>query len=136
MDLLLSDFQAFWRENSEIWGKMIDYQEAAPHLILQAFLQRVVNGGGKITREMSAGTGRVDLCVSYKTQRLPIELKIRKNESTWKDSLGQLERCMDKLGCDKGWLVVFDQRKTVLWEDKLFIRKEIAGDKMIAVVGC
>ncbi|MCL1816818.1 MAG: AAA-like domain-containing protein, partial [Clostridiales bacterium] len=38
MDILLSDFQIFWRENAAIWRKKLDYQEAAPQLILHAFL--------------------------------------------------------------------------------------------------
>ncbi|MCL1817001.1 MAG: ATP-binding protein, partial [Clostridiales bacterium] len=63
MDILLSDFQIFWRENAAIWRKKLDYQEAAPQLILHAFLQRVVNGGGRIIREMAAGTGRGGLLV-------------------------------------------------------------------------
>jgi len=66
MKYLLKDFQEFWRENSEIWSELYQYKEAAPHLILQAFLQRVINGGGKILREMAAGKRRLDLCVVYK----------------------------------------------------------------------
>jgi len=64
VDCLLSDFQVFWRENSDIWLKKYDYQEAAPQLILQAFLQRILNGGGQIIREMAAATGRADLCLN------------------------------------------------------------------------
>ncbi len=51
MKRLLSDFQQFWRENSDIWVERYQYKEAAPHLILQAFLQRIVNSGGRISRE-------------------------------------------------------------------------------------
>jgi hypothetical protein len=51
MDFLMRDFQQFWRENSAIWEERFLYKEAAPHLILMAFLQRVVNGGGQILRE-------------------------------------------------------------------------------------
>ena len=51
MNGLLKAFQEFWRENSEIWMEKYEYKEAAPHLILQAFLQRVINGGGEILRE-------------------------------------------------------------------------------------
>ena len=47
MDYLLQDFQQFWRENSAIWVDLFKYREAAPHLILYAFLQRVFNGGGE-----------------------------------------------------------------------------------------
>jgi hypothetical protein len=51
MNLMLQDFQQFWRENSEVWAERFQYKEAAPHLILQAFLQRVFNGGGDVKRE-------------------------------------------------------------------------------------
>ncbi len=62
MTRLLTDFQSFWRDNSEIWEERFDYKEAAPHLILQAFLQRIVNGGGRIIREMAGGRKSLDLC--------------------------------------------------------------------------
>ncbi|MDR1632666.1 MAG: AAA-like domain-containing protein, partial [Dysgonamonadaceae bacterium] len=58
MDYLMRDFQQFWRENSDIWKDKFDYKEAAPHIILMGFLQRVVNGGGQIIRDMAAGAGR------------------------------------------------------------------------------
>ena len=48
---LLVAFQAFYREHSEHWLGRFDYREAGPQLLLQAFLQRVVNGGGRIERE-------------------------------------------------------------------------------------
>ncbi|MDR1973707.1 MAG: ATP-binding protein, partial [Bacteroidales bacterium] len=47
MDFLMRDFQQFWRENSEIWRDRFEYKEAAPHLVMMGFLQRVVNGGGQ-----------------------------------------------------------------------------------------
>ncbi|MDR2135338.1 MAG: ATP-binding protein [Treponema sp.] len=46
MEALLREFQRFWRENSEVWEEKSDYTEAFPHLLLMAFLQRVLNGGG------------------------------------------------------------------------------------------
>jgi hypothetical protein len=55
MDALLREFQIFWRENSEIWEEKMSYTEAFPHLLLMAFLQRVLNGGGRIDREYAAG---------------------------------------------------------------------------------
>ncbi|MEM0993037.1 MAG: hypothetical protein AAGI49_08355 [Bacteroidota bacterium] len=47
MEKLLTAFQDFFRKNSEHWIQMSDYQEAGPQLLLQAFLQRIVNGGGR-----------------------------------------------------------------------------------------
>ena len=44
---LLTAFQQFFRENAEIWLERFDYKEAGPQLLMQAFLQRIVNGGGE-----------------------------------------------------------------------------------------
>ena len=45
---LLKGFQQLWRENTDIWIQIYNYKEVAPHVILQAFLQRIINGGGII----------------------------------------------------------------------------------------
>ncbi|MEM7494902.1 MAG: hypothetical protein AAF471_01920, partial [Myxococcota bacterium] len=65
VDWLMTEFQQFFRENSESWLEGFQYKEAGPHLILQAFLQRVVNGGGTIAREYALGRGRTDLIVRW-----------------------------------------------------------------------
>src|SRR6056297_1428257 len=49
---LLTNFQQFFREHSESWLSRFKYEEAGPQLLLQAFLQRIVNGGGLIDREL------------------------------------------------------------------------------------
>ena len=136
MGILLRDFQSFWRENAEIWQEKYDYKEAAPHLILQAFLQRVVNGGGRIIREMAAGKGRTDLCVIYNEHTYPIELKIRRDTKTYAKAVEQTTKYMDKYGCADGWLVIFDQRNTPSWDDRLFVNTETVGDKTVIVYGC
>ena len=136
MDCLLSDFQVFWRENSDIWRKKYDYQEAAPQLILQAFLQKILNGGGQIIREMAAGTGRADLCVVYRDKKYPIEMKIRHGDNTYTAGTEQILEYMDTLGCNKGWLVVFDQRVTLSWDERLFSKEVNADGKIVAVYGC
>ena len=136
MDALLKDFQVFWRENEAIWRKKYDYQEAAPHIILQAFLQRVVNGGGRIVREMAAGTGRTDLCAEYHGRKYPIELKIRRDCSTYAKGVEQAAAYMDQLGCTEGWLVIFDQAKATPWEDRLYVKREYAGGKTVTIYGC
>jgi hypothetical protein len=135
MDCLMCDFQHFWRENSEIWEERYDYKEAAPHLIMMAFLQRVVNGGGHIIRDMASGRGRLDLCLAYENRKYPIELKIRYGEKYLKEGLEQTARYMDIHGCSEGWLVVFDRRTTIAWEDKLYMKKETVDGKTITVVG-
>jgi hypothetical protein len=135
MNYLLTDFQQFWRENSDVWIEKFQYKEAAPHLILQGFLQRVINGGGDIIREMAAGTGRTDLCVVYEKQKYPIELKIRRREQTLEKGLQQTAEYMDVLGCNEGWLVIFDQKADKTWNEKIYRKQETVDGKTINVFG-
>ena len=62
---LLSAFQEFFREHSESWIERFAYKEAGPQLLLQAFLQRIVNGGGVINREYGLGRMRTDLFIQW-----------------------------------------------------------------------
>ena len=137
INALLKDFQNFWCENSEIWierykTNFYQYDEAAPHLVIQAFLQRVVNGGGDISREMALGKMRSDICVEWQGQKYPIELKILRNDKTIPEGLEQLSKYMSRCGADEGWLVVFDRDMSKNWDDKLYVKK---FDK-ITVFGC
>jgi hypothetical protein len=131
----------YWRENSEIWKgryktNFYEYDEAATHLVMQAFLQRVINGGGQIIREMALGTKRSDLCVIYEGQKYPIELKILQNEKSRADSLAQIVTYMDRVGSDVGWLVIFDRNAEKPWDEKIYTKEEIANGKKITVAGC
>ena len=62
---LLRAFQQFFRENADAWLQQFQYREAGPQLLLQAFLQRIVNGGGRITREYGLGMKRMDLYLEW-----------------------------------------------------------------------
>jgi hypothetical protein len=135
IDFLMRDFQQFWRENSEIWIERYEYKEAAPHFILMAFLQRVINGGGEVRREMAAGTGRVDICVEYANIKYPIEVKICYNDKYLEKGIVQLANYVDKLGCKEGWLVVFDRRPEIKWEEKIKMQKKNVDGKNITIVG-
>ncbi|MDR1860876.1 MAG: ATP-binding protein [Bacteroidales bacterium] len=136
MALLMGDFQQFWRENSGIWKERFEYKEAAPHLILMAFLQRVINGGGDIIREYAADSDRCDLNILYKDRRYPIELKIRHGEKSLAKGLEQLAGYMDTLGCNEGWLVIFDQRTDLTWDEKIYQKPyPLENGKIITVIG-
>ena len=135
MTSLLQDFQAFWRENSEIWIERYQYKEAAPHLILQAWLQRIVNGS-RIEREYSAGRGRVDLVITRGENRYPIELKIRYTEKTREQGIEQLAGYMDRLNLEEGWLVLFDRRPEQDWDQKIYQDTSHVRDKTIHILGC
>ena len=147
---LLRDFQQFFRENIESWSGAFDYKEAGFQLLLQAFLQRIVNGGGLIEREYALGRGRVDLLVRWrypkdtprreqKEQRIVIELKtIRKNrapDSVLSEGLRQTARYAGESGADEAHLVICDERIGKNWDEKICERAENCGGKIIHVWG-
>ena len=101
---------------------------------MMAFLQRVVNGGGRITREMALGYGRLDLCIEFGRFRYAVELKMKKRFSP-KKSYAQLAGYFDRLGLQEGWMPIFDEDKTKPWDEKLFLRDEVVNGKAIHVVG-
>jgi DNA polymerase III delta prime subunit len=70
---LLDAFLAFWLQHGEALLKSASYPEIAPHLVLMAFLHRVVNGGGTLEREYAIGRDRMDLCLRYGRVTLGIE---------------------------------------------------------------
>jgi hypothetical protein len=127
MDALLREFQIFWRENSEIWEEKMHYTEAFPHLLLMAFLQRVLNGGGHIEREYAAGRGRLDLLVEYNTIKYVIEIKLiyeKQSPDTIKTrGLEQTAKYrVTTAGNASGYLVICDRRpgtKEKPWEQRL-----------------
>jgi len=144
---LLAAFQQFFRENSEIWIERFDYKEAGPQLLMQAFLQRIVNSGGRIDREYGLGRRRTDLLVQWPmdeargfhgpVQRAVIELKIlhKSLEATINEGLAQTADYLDRVGADEGNLVVFDRTPDTPWEQKLFVRQERHGEHRIGVWG-
>ena len=96
---LLVAFQRFWRRHADSWEQKADYTEAFPHLLLMAFLQRVINGGGRIEREYAAGRGRVDLAVEYGGTWNVIEIKLVHpsdgRATTLEEGLEQVQRYSD-----------------------------------------
>ena len=86
-----------------------------------AFLQRIVNGGGRIEREMAVGNGRTDLAVFWKDQVIVLELKLRHDKLSESDGIQQISRYMDKLGQKAGYLILFEKKPSeeLPWEERL-----------------
>jgi hypothetical protein len=133
---LLAAFQEFWREDGHLAAEGFHYREAGPHLVLMAFLQRVLNSGGRIEREYGLGRRRLDLYVEWRGERHLIEVKLRRDTETEEDALEQLARYLDGAGLAEGWLVLFDRRKTVPWAEKLTTRTVDLAGKRLHIVGC
>jgi hypothetical protein len=111
-DKLLDAFVSFWRQHGQPLLKSVHYHEIAPHIVLMAFLHRVVNGGGSLEREYAIGTRRMDVCVRYGAVTLGMELKVWREgkPDPLVEGLAQLDQYLNGLGLDTGWLVIFDQR--------------------------
>jgi hypothetical protein len=132
MDAMLREFQKFWRRNSELWEERMNYTEAFPHLLLMAFLQRVLNGGGYIDREYAAGRGRMDLAVEYNNKYYIIEIKLIYPYSSpaeiREEGLEQIARYRDKIdSAAPAYLVIFDRRpdaKGKPWDERLSWEQE------------
>lgn len=141
MDKLLAAFQDFFRQHSEHWVERFDYKEAGPQLLMQAFLQRIVNSGGRVEREYGLGRMRTDLLVvwSYNdhVQRAVLELKIVHGSlsRTIEEGLEQTWEYMDRCGTDEGHLVVFDRDSEKAWEEKIFKREKTYQGMPIMVWG-
>ena len=134
MPALMSEFQRFWRENSGADREVYGYREATPHLVMCAFLQRVVNGGGHIAREMALGSRRLDLCVEYKGERHAVEVKTSGNFKD-PDSYAQLAGYLDHLGLREGWMAVFDTDSDKPWDEKLYNRDVQFNGRTLHIVG-
>jgi hypothetical protein len=139
---LLAEFQQFFREESEAWLKDQQYIEAGPHLLLYAWLQRVINGGGHLARESAVGNKRADLLLewpittnaqlrrwpispSVSVQREVLEVKLYRSPNTEAEGLQQLGGYLSRLGLPAGHLLIFDRREEKTWEEKIYRRDDV-----------
>jgi len=133
MPKLLAAFQQFFREHSESWLEHFDYKEAGPQLLLQAFLQRIVNGGGRIDREYGLGRKRTDLYIQWPldevlgfhgpVQRIVLELKLwRKGtlEKVLETGLPQTADYAHQCGATEAHLLIFDRRPDSDWDQRIW----------------
>jgi hypothetical protein len=136
MPKLMAGWQTFWRKDGHLAAEGFGYRESGPHLMLMAFLQRVINGGGRIEREYGLGRGALDLVVEWRDERHAIEVKLRRDTETEADALEQVARYLEHLGLAEGWLVMFDLRSTLPWPERLFQRTVEHEGKTVRIVGC
>ena len=141
LSALLAAFQEFFRRHSEHWVERFQYREAGPQLLLQAFLQRIVNGGGRIEREYGLGRLRTDLLVLWPheggVQKAVIELKLlhKSLEATLAQGVRQTLEYLDRCGAEEGHLLIFDRRPGRSWEEKLYRREERLEGRVVRVWG-
>ncbi|MFT3773399.1 MAG: AAA family ATPase [Minicystis sp.] len=142
---MLRAFAAFWSEHGAALAVRMPYAEVSPPLILMAFMQRIVNGGGYIDREYGVGRGRIDLLVRYPykkadgtlaVQRRGVEIKVwRKGQSDpLKRGLDQLDGYLEQLGMRRGTLVIFDARAKLAKKRVRFNKAKTKSGRAVTVV--
>ena len=123
-----------------------NYREAGPQLLIQAFLQRIINGGGRINREYALGRKRTDLLIEWPlnevqgflgpVQRLVLELKIwrpkRKFDTLLQEGISQTKGYAAQVGADEAHLIIFDRNPDRSWDEKIW-QKDVDG---LPVWGC
>jgi len=137
---LLKAFQQFFRENANSWIEKFDYKESGPQLLLQAFLQRIINGGGRINREYGLGRKRTDIYIQWplekekgflgEVQKIVIETKILHSstlETTIKKGCEQTKEYATIVGANEKHLIVFNRDGKTRWEDKIFDYEDDSG---------
>lgn len=126
---LITLFKEFWNENSAIWASHIaGYQEAAPHLVTQAFLQRVANGNGFVNREYGLGKGRTDIMLKWQYekdgqtiyQKIVMELKVINQKQSYEklkqQALEQTAKYAKTCGTKEAHILIFDRHKSQNWQ--------------------
>lgn len=145
---LLKDFQRFYRENAEAWIDRFEYREAGPQLLVQAFLQRIVNGGGYIDREYGLGQKRTDILIRKPlteqyggpVQKIVLELKIKYNslEKEIDDALKQTEQYIERTASElkEAHILIFDRNSQRSWDEKIYEKSIVHNGRTYTVWGC
>jgi hypothetical protein len=115
IEKVLAAYIEFYKEHSELVTKRRTYTEAAHHLLFMAWLQRIVNSGGHISREYAAGLGRLDLCLEFAGERFAFELKLS-GKKALSEGKKQLVDYLQRLSLDRGWLVIFSRKAIKDWD--------------------
>jgi len=134
MEKLLKEFQVYYRRNSGAWLDRYEYKESAHHLLLMAFLQRIINSGGEINREMAVGNGRIDMLVRFREQEFALELKVKWDNQTISEGQEQLAGYLDTLGLKTGYLIIFDPAD-IDWDKKIYRQEITIKNKTIIMFG-
>jgi hypothetical protein len=63
-------------------------------------------------------------------------LKINRGKKSIEKGIEQIVGYMDTLACTEGWLIVFDRRKEISRDEKIYQKTEVVGGKTVNIFGC
>lgn len=117
LEKVLEKFQTFMKEQRSSKDK--SFIERQWRLIFLAFLQPIINGKGYAFREVEISEEkRLDILITYAHLKYVLELKIWRGPKKHKEGLEQLKKYLDVNSLEKGYLIIFDNRKRRTWDAK------------------
>ena len=127
--LVLTRFQQFMKEHASDRDER--FLEREGRLVFLSFLKPIVNGHGFLFKEPVVGKERrMDVVVTYGTDRRIFELKIWYGDAWHQKGLQQLSDYLDLYDQKKGFLLIFDFNKSKQYRQET-IRH---GDKTVFAV--
>ncbi len=140
--------QEFLRQRWEHWVKRLGCEQAGPQLMLQAFLQRLVNGGGRTEREHGLGRRRKDMLIQWPDPRSGradprAQARNRMQGAAVGQSAGEddpegaapEQGVHGRCGAESGHWAFFDRREAKSWENRVFRREQTESSKAVTVWG-
>lgn len=129
MEAVLCKFQSFMKEQRS--KKDFEFVEKHWRLIFLAYLKPILNGKGHDFKEVETSEEkRLDIVVTYLQYKYILELKIWRGEKAHGKGLNQLANYLDIHSVEKGFLLIFDDRKNPTWASKTI---EHEGKEIFAV---
>ena len=148
MAKVLSAFPLFFKQNADEWFERFNYKAVGPQLLAQAFLQRIVSGGGgRIVREYALGRKRTDLLLEWpltedgfygEIQHIVVELKTLRGSlgPCIEEGLKHVTEHADLHNAAHAHLIVFNREEEQPWENKIWQRAHKYNDRLISIWGC
>ncbi|MCP4156656.1 MAG: AAA family ATPase [bacterium] len=123
---ILLRFQAFLKEQYS--AKDLEFLERNGRLLFLSFLKPIINGKGYDFKEVEISEEkRLDIVVTFLTQKYIVELKKWYGETAHQKGVTQLADYLTRQSLDTGYLIIYDLRKksgkagkneTIIHEDK------------------
>jgi hypothetical protein len=126
MPYIMRRYQQFMKEQYSHKDKKFIEREG--RLLFLSYLKPIINGNGYDFKEPVVGEDRrMDIVVTFGKKRYVIELKIWYGEEYHQSGLQQLSDYLDIYSLKKGWLLIYDFRKSKKYTEEIinFKDKEI-----------
>jgi hypothetical protein len=123
---MLKGFHALFNAHYEKWVEHFDYREAGKPLLLQAFLQRILDGGGRIERFYGIGRKHITLVILWPcaggSQKEVVDIRFIPvhNKDTIKDDIRSTVALIEEFETDHGFLVCFYRGESEFQDQKMY----------------